>query len=160
PLVATTDGEGRYEIRGARKTKSYLLDVASDPATGHMACQVRAADTSEYEAIAADISVKKGVIVTGKVLDAATKKPLRGFPMIGVLSDNPFVKEYPEFDLALPLRGKETAEDGTFRVVTIPGRVLLVIGLRGDSATRNRYRPPGASGLEDKKDIDLFVARM
>src|SRR5207302_3707910 len=38
-VTALTDSEGRYEIRGARKAKSYMLEVASDPAVGYMARQ-------------------------------------------------------------------------------------------------------------------------
>src|SRR5262249_43427497 len=130
PLAGVTDAQGRYEIRGACKARLYRLEVASDPAAGYLTAQVRAFDTAWYEPIVADIPVKKGVVVTGKVFDAVTKKPLRGFPMISVLSDNSFVKEYPEFDLDFPLRGVESADDGTFRVVTVPGRVMLTFALR------------------------------
>jgi hypothetical protein len=66
PLSATTDALGRYAIRGARKANSYLLDVAGDPAAGHLAAQVRAADTPGYEPVAVDIGVKKGVNSTAR----------------------------------------------------------------------------------------------
>ncbi len=49
--------------------------------------------------------------------------------MAAVLIDNPFVKDYPPF--ASVIHGKcdaydTTAAGGTFRVVTIPGPVLLM----------------------------------
>src|SRR5262249_4480384 len=89
-----TDAQGRYESHGARKAKAYMVEVSSDPATGHMACQARAADTPGYGPITIDIGVKKGVVVTGRVLDGMTRKPLPGFVMTAVLSDNPHAKGY------------------------------------------------------------------
>ena len=59
-----------------RKAKEYTLEVPSDPATGFVKSQVHVADTPGYEPITADINVKKGVIITGRVIDAATKKPI------------------------------------------------------------------------------------
>ncbi|HEY7154360.1 MAG TPA: sigma-70 family RNA polymerase sigma factor [Gemmataceae bacterium] len=138
---ARTDAQGRYEIRGARKAKRYMLEVASDPSTGYMACQVWADDTFGYDPITVDIRVKKGVIVTGKVIDQSTGKLVPGWAMADVLSDNPFVKEYPKFNSsAWVLGGERTVEDGTFRVVTIPGPVLLMGGRGPDSEW---YKPGG-----------------
>src|SRR5262249_39092099 len=61
PVSARTDELGRYVLKGARKAKEYMVEVASDPASGHMACQARAADTPGYAPITIDLAVKKGV---------------------------------------------------------------------------------------------------
>jgi 5-hydroxyisourate hydrolase-like protein (transthyretin family) len=124
-LSAKTDAEGRYEIHGARKATSYLLEVDSDVNSRHVAAEVVVDDTAGYEPITADFAVKKGVIVTGKVIDGGTKKPIPGIVQIGIISDNAFVKDYPPFE------GQGytvTPDDGTFRIVTIPGLVLLMGG--------------------------------
>src|SRR5262249_6418421 len=71
---AKTDAEGRYQIHGVHKAESYTIEIASDPATGYMASQVHAADSPGYQPIRADIRIKKGVIITGKVIDEATGK--------------------------------------------------------------------------------------
>src|SRR5262249_43511149 len=63
PPQATTDAEGRYQIHGSRKTKSYTLEIVSDPEAGYMASQLHVADTTGYQTLRADIRVKKGVIV-------------------------------------------------------------------------------------------------
>jgi hypothetical protein len=140
PLSATTDAEGRYEIRGARKAKAYGVEVASDPDSRHVGTQIQAVDTAGYEPVVADIKVKKGVVVTGKVIDTETKKPLRGYAMVAVLADNPFVKDYPAFDMMSGDRLGVTSEDGTFRVVTIPGPVLLMGGAYEDPTGQNLYK--------------------
>jgi hypothetical protein len=127
-LQATTDAAGRYEIRGARKAKSYALRAQSDADAGYMASLVKVDDTAGYTPVTADIRMVKGVIVKGKVLDASTGKGLPGAVWVDVLTKNPFVNNYPPFtDIKSP-DGVSTAEDGSFRVVTIPGPVILMAG--------------------------------
>jgi RNA polymerase sigma factor (sigma-70 family) len=147
PLSAITDKEGRYEIHGAGKSaKGYMVEVPSDPATGHMACQGRSLDTPGYEPVTIDIRCRKGVVITGRMIDQGTGKGLRGIVWVGVLNDNPFVKEYPEFLSSTSFSGIETAGNGTFRVVSIPGPVLLMGGpdfrkMREKELTPDRYKP-------------------
>jgi hypothetical protein len=160
PLRAKTDAQGRYEIRGARKGKSYVLEVKSDPAGGYMACQVRAADTAGYAPVTADVRMVKGVVITGQVIDRSTGRPVPGFALGGVLSDNPFVKEYPEFNSSAWVHTEKTGPDGTFRVVTIPGPVLLMGGadgrrLPGGPGKEMKYKPP----LPDQKYPQYFSKR-
>jgi RNA polymerase sigma factor (sigma-70 family) len=126
-LFAVTDADGKYEIRGVRKSTSYIVAVESDPATRYHTARIKPNDTAGYEPIAADFKVKKGIIVTGKLIDTGTKESVRGFASVAILSGNTYVKEYPEFD-AFPSELVTTEEDGTFRIVTIPGPVLLMGG--------------------------------
>lgn len=141
PIQTTTDAEGRYELRGVLKAPSYMLEVPSDPSTGHVACRFRADDTAGYEPVTANIGVKKGVIVTGKMIDRASGQPVPGFARAHVLINNPFAKDYPEFRCWSDLEKIETSADGTFRVVTIPGPVLLVGGA-AEHAEQKKYKPP------------------
>jgi RNA polymerase sigma factor (sigma-70 family) len=125
-LAATTDAAGRYEIQGARKAKAYTLRAESDAGAGYLARVVRMVDAAGYTPVTADIRVVKGVILKGKVLETSTGKGLPGQVLVDVLAKNPFVNDYPPFDNAnLPDRAT-TAEDGSFRMVTIPGPVILV----------------------------------
>jgi hypothetical protein len=143
PVGAWTDADGRYEIRGARKAKSYLVEVSGDPATGHVAAQAGAEDTPGYAPVTLDVRVKKGVVLTGRLLDGSTGKPLRGYVLAPPLVDNPFVKDYPEFGVSAWFDGGEAAEDGTFRVATLPGPVLLM-GMPRTAAEMARYKRPVA----------------
>jgi hypothetical protein len=93
--------------------------------------------------------VKKGVLVTGKVIDTGTKETVRGFASIAILRDNKFVKEYPEIDrspnaIVSPNPIVSTDEDGIFRIVTIPGPVLLMGGTTatGGRDAVSRYKRP------------------
>ncbi len=148
-LSAVTDAEGKYEIRGVRKSTSYAVAVDSDPATRYFTARVRVNDTAGYEPVAADLKVKKGVLVTGKVIDTGTKETVRGFASIAILRGNKFVKEYPEFDTSPGAIVSHDAiistdEDGIFRIVTIPGPVLLMGGktVRVGRDELNGYKRP------------------
>jgi hypothetical protein len=153
-LSAVTDAQGKYEIRGARKATSYAVAVESDPATRYLTARVRVTDTAGYEPIAADIKVKKGVLVTGRVIDTGTKEAVRGYASVAILLGNKFVKEYPEFDTS-PTAIVSTDEDGTFRIVTIPGPVLLMGGTTIGSDAQNRYKRP----VPDPNYPQYFAAR-
>src|SRR5262249_20061500 len=146
-----TDGDGRYEIHGGRKERAYMVEVGADTAAGYMPCQGWADDTIGYEPITIDLRVKKGVVVTGRMLDKATGKPVVGFAMIGVPQGNPSVKDYPEFNSSAWFPVQETDAEGRFRAVAIPGPVLLMGGPNRyeDFA---KYKPPAA----DPKYPQLF----
>jgi RNA polymerase sigma factor (sigma-70 family) len=125
PFVRTkTDAQGRYEFRGAHKAKTYSLYVDSDSSTGYLPTRIEATDTLGFSPVDVDLRIKKGVIVTGKIIDKATGKAVAGFAQFETLVNNPFAKDYP----GLRSERGNTAEDGTFRVVVIPGPVLLMGG--------------------------------
>src|SRR5262249_53221476 len=116
----------------------YELAVGSDPGAGLLGRRVTVPDTAGYEPVTADIAAARGVVVTGRIIDAATGRGLRGFATVGVLSDNPFARR-PAFAGANPYADfRDTAEDGTFRVVTIPGPVLL---MGGPTRQPGKYAP-------------------
>jgi RNA polymerase sigma factor (sigma-70 family) len=140
-VEARTDAQGHYELHGAQKAKRYMVEVAEDYDKGYLPCQVWAADTPGYQPVTADITVKKGVVITGKVIDKGTGKPMRGFAMTAVLQNNPFVKDYPTFGESAWFHMPDTDGNGTFRVVTIPGPVLLMGGTH-DWESRAKYKAP------------------
>src|SRR5581483_9196709 len=93
-LETRTDAEGHYEFHGARKAKSYLLEVESDSAAAYMASHVQVHDTPGYQPVTAEIPVKKGVIITGQMIDQSTGKPIDGRVEVAALVGNPFVKKF------------------------------------------------------------------
>lgn len=130
-LTAKTDAEGRYTIHGARKAKRYLVQSASDETSGYTPSQVWADDTAAYHPVVADLNVKKGVVVTGKVIDGATGKAIPGWAIAAVLPGNPYIKDY-KYDKFFPPSGRsldahsgQMDADGAYRLVTLPGPVSL-----------------------------------
>src|SRR5438105_12599302 len=108
-----------------------------------MSANAWAEETPGFEPVTADIATKKGVIVTGKMIDKSTGKPVVGFVMISVPRGNPFVKDYPPFNNSAWFAAVDTAADGTFRAVTIPGPVLLMGG-PSTLEEQGKYKRPAA----------------
>jgi len=136
PLKTRADAEGRYEIRGTLKAEWHQLQVLKDRAAGYLGCAVRVPDeTRGYEPLKADLTVRKGVIVTGKIIDKSTGKSVPGHIETAVLNGNPFAKDYPTDSRGM-ITHAETGKDGTFRDVVVPGPVLLMGGVHA-------FRLPG-----------------
>jgi RNA polymerase sigma factor (sigma-70 family) len=149
-LDGWTDKDGHYEIHGARKASSYMVEVAADARDGYVQAQARGGDTSGYDPVTIDVKVKKGVVVTGRLIDKGTGKAVRGWALIGIPQANSSAKDYPECNSSAWFPMQETDAHGRFRVVAIPGLVLL-FG-QPDNATFNKYKPPVA----DPKYPQLF----
>jgi RNA polymerase sigma factor (sigma-70 family) len=140
--TATTGKDGRYEIRGARKHKGYMVECFADPKAGLLPCQAFAADTVGYAPITLDLKCAKGVVITGKVKDKSTGTPISASVHVVVLANNPFVKDYPPFTHSASLASAQNYpdKDGRFRFVTIAGPVLLMAGPSSSDSCRV-YKP-------------------
>jgi RNA polymerase sigma factor (sigma-70 family) len=142
-LIATTGADGRYEIHGAKKAAQYELSVKRDEQTGFIGRSVKLPDTPAYEPIVADISVAKGIVLTGRLLDDQTGEPVPGFVCVGVLADNEAAKARPEFDSPDCYDFANTKEDGVYRTIVPPGPILLMAGVTptgGKGTTESRYQ--------------------
>jgi RNA polymerase sigma factor (sigma-70 family) len=144
---AKTDAAGRYEFCGVDKRNSYGLWVNTDLAAGLLGAQVTVPDTNGYAAVTADIRVPRvtqTVVVTGRIMDSSTGKGVHGDVHLGILADNAFARAHPVLD---HLPSVSTAEDGTFRIVTIPGPILLMGGVdyewtpSGQLIPCSKYKP-------------------
>lgn len=60
-LQAKTDAKGRYEIHGACKAKSYLLEIVSNAMMGYTGREIWIEDTPGYQPVTADIRVRKAI---------------------------------------------------------------------------------------------------
>jgi RNA polymerase sigma factor (sigma-70 family) len=147
-FTATTDATGHYELHGAPEGKSYQLGIRCDSDRGYLPCQIQVTDKGGNQPLIADFHPRKGIVVSGRVIDKGTGKGVPGIINYAVLEGNPFVKDYPGFPAA-PLANSanepRSAMDGTFRFVTIPGPVLLQgwsnFAYRKDWSDSFKYKP-------------------
>jgi hypothetical protein len=151
---ATTDQDGKYEIRGAKKHTGYMVEVPPDPTTGLLPCQGFADDTVGYEPITIDLKCAKGVVLSGRVTNKATGKPVASQMWVDVLHANGFVDKYPPFlHSGSGATDKfKTDADGRFRVVTVPGPIILMAS--PEMGDWEAYKP----AVPDPKHPDRFTS--
>lgn len=152
---AITDADGRYELHGLMKLPTYTVSVMEDLEAGYLSAQVEVKDSVGHEPVVADLACQKGVIVTGTVREKATGKPVPN-PHVRahVLAGNSFAERYPSLDKYTTLRDGIGNPDGTFRVLVIPGPVLLTGGDR-EFGIDTKFAPPKA----DPNYPDLFTTK-
>lgn len=127
-LTATTDANGRYEIHGAKKAPRYELRVKRNVKAGYLGRTVKFGDKPAYEPIVADMTLAKGIVLTGRVIDTSTGKPVSGYACIGILSDNEFIKSRPEYSSPDCYDFAYTDKDWRYRTIVPPGAILLMGG--------------------------------
>ena len=94
-------------------------------------------DSPGLDPVTVDFELKRGVWIEGKITDKVTGKPLQGNVEYFALDSNPNLRDYPGFDGTIrPCSGVATKEDGSYRVVGLPGPGLVGRVLRTDHYLR------------------------
>jgi RNA polymerase sigma factor (sigma-70 family) len=158
---ATTDKEGRYRLVGLPKGEGNQL-LAEAPDLPYLPVSRAVEDTPGLGPVTVDFALKRGVWVQGRVTEKGTGKPLGGGVSYYCFRDNPHSKEVPAVfggGLGGPVR-----DDGTFRVVTVPGRGVIAVNadhnyryLRGVGA--ERIKGPRVRLAEDLECLDTYPFR-
>jgi hypothetical protein len=141
----TTDQDGRYRIDGLSKQPAYqLLASARDSDQPYIISQRSVQDSSGYESVTADIAMVRGVVVTGRLIDKRTNRPVQGWVAYAALRDNPHWDRVPGFQSPSgpthPMPNHPSQADGRFRLVAPPGHGFLVAYIQYQP---DRYIPAG-----------------
>jgi hypothetical protein len=99
-----------------------------------------------------DINLKRGVWVTGRVLEAGSGKPVRGQVAYYVFRDNPHQEAYPAFQGSTRLNFHDVGRDGAFRFVAFPGPGLLV----ADVVSEEYIKGAGVDALKHRLHGDYL----
>ncbi len=110
-----------FEVYGTRKAD---LKVPPDEQLPYLRARVAVEEERGTGPLRLDIPMKRGVWVTGRIIDKATGKPARGQVEYFVYNDNPHLKEYPIFRWAR-IGPHFIFKDETFRLVAFPGPGVL-----------------------------------
>ncbi|QDV39199.1 sigma-70 family RNA polymerase sigma factor [Tautonia plasticadhaerens] len=130
-IQTTTDAEGRYRLTG--------LSTGEDSLGNSNAVLVRPPDGEPYPMLLRDVQpgdptapvtidfeMKRGAWIVGRVFNKVTGEGVsRAGLQYFIFEDNPHREDYRGFDyprISFPLQSEE---DGTFRIVGIPGRGLV-----------------------------------
>jgi RNA polymerase sigma factor (sigma-70 family) len=148
-LQAVTDKDGRYRLTGMPKGVGNAIKAAPAPGQPYFQALREVEDGPGLEPVTVDFSLKRGVLVKGRVLDKATGRPVFANVAYVVFADNLRRTAAPGFTTDHYL---QTGEDGSFQLVAFPGRGLLMA--RGWS---NHYRMGvGADAIAGKDERGLF----
>ncbi len=120
---AVTDKDGRYRITGLPRGKGNDLRASPPAGQPYLMSAKAVPETPGLEAVAVDFPLKRGVWIDVKVTDKVTGKPVRCGVQYFLFEDNPHLKEAA--GLVTNSHVKNRAEDGTFRLVGLPGRGVV-----------------------------------
>jgi RNA polymerase sigma factor (sigma-70 family) len=151
---SVTDAEGRYRLVGMRKSEEYTLHVSAPEDRRFVGRWVRVAGPGALAPVKADVELKKGVIVTGRVYDKATNKGVQSQVHFTPLPENKDGSK--ESNLAL---FASSDSEGRFRLVAIPGPGVLLAHVPGthlkiEGVPIYPYKP-AEFDAEDRKRVTM-----
>jgi RNA polymerase sigma factor (sigma-70 family) len=164
-VQAITDAQGHYRLLGLPRGRGGHVRAVAPvdfPLRGYGDCKdgpkvprdedlpylpagIEVGERDGMGPIRLDINLKRGVWVTGRVVEEDTGKPVRARIEYYVFLDNPHQEGYPAFAGTLP-NYHYAGRDGAFRFVAFPGPGLLV----ADAARDEYIQGAGADSLKHK----------
>jgi RNA polymerase sigma factor (sigma-70 family) len=124
-IKTTTDAQGRYRVTGLPKAPAYRLSIEQSEGSRYPSATFRApAESPAFVPVNFDISLKRGVVIRGRVTDKATGQPVAGYIHAFTFQDNSFVKDFPGYVLN-ELDYVFIDADGRYEVIGLPGRNII-----------------------------------
>jgi protocatechuate 3,4-dioxygenase beta subunit len=128
---AVSDRQGRYQLVGLPKMKSYLLNTYTGENSSWLPQGARVQDTEGMQPLHVDFELTKGVVLTGRLIDRSTGKGVRGGIRFVPLPDNKYFgrKGHDSYRYNRLMTGTDT--EGRFRLSVIPGSGVLLAQVFG-----------------------------
>jgi protocatechuate 3,4-dioxygenase beta subunit len=131
-VQTTTDAQGHYRLTGLPKGEGNKIRLVPRDDQPYVCVHATVPDTAGLDPVTVDLELRRGVWIEGKLTDKVTGKPVRGSVDYFALENNPNVRDHPGFDGTIPpVWGIETKEDGSFRIVGLPGPGLIAVFYTG-----------------------------
>jgi len=124
-IEATTDEQGRYRLVGLPKGRGN--QVVAIPAIGqpYLSSGLDIPDTPGLDPVSFDITLKRGVVIEGRVIDKQTGEPLEALVEYHAYRDNPNLTDAVGFDRSYMDGRFKTGHDGSYRIVGLPGHGVV-----------------------------------
>ncbi len=125
----TTDAQGRYRLTGMPRRAGCRIAVIPNDDQPYVRRFQEIPDRPGLDPVTADIDLRRGVWIEGRITDKRTGRPLRGAVEYFAMSSNPNLRDYPNFDGTFSFldSGARAKEDGSYRVVGLPGPGLVAV---------------------------------
>jgi RNA polymerase sigma factor (sigma-70 family) len=158
-VSATTDADGRYRLVGRPRLSPYWVH-AKPPAGQPYVSVIRFPDRpTPRQSARLDFSLKRGVLVRGRVTDRASGRPVQAEVRYFALGNNPALADVDKYLEATTLSSQT---DGSFTLVALPGPGLVAARLDdfrrgwyvlGRGADRIKGYDPKTEGFQSKPDF-------
>jgi hypothetical protein len=122
-IRTTTDKDGRYRLVGLPKGEDNQL-LATTEDLPYLPLSQKVENTPGLGQVTVDFALKRGIWVKGRVTEKGTGKPLVGGVGYYCFFENPHYKDIPQEIL---IHGCRVQEDGSYRIVVVPGRGLISV---------------------------------
>jgi RNA polymerase sigma factor (sigma-70 family) len=117
-LRTVADARGRYRLTGMPRASGNQVQAAAPEELPYMMQIRNVPDPDGVKAARVDFTLKRGVWVTGRVLDKATGKPVHAIVKYLFYPDSPAERDLPGVSTEMYPYNRP---DGSFRLVGLPG---------------------------------------
>jgi RNA polymerase sigma factor (sigma-70 family) len=126
--MAVSDAKGRFTLTGLPKRETYDIHVSPPKGSSLLARTVRLPDDGGLGPISCDIELARGVLVTGRLIDRATGKGIKGGLRFAPLPGNKYFGKKPVYDSYRYERFTHDIDsEGRFRIVVMPSAGVLLV---------------------------------
>jgi hypothetical protein len=141
-VQTTTDAQGRYRLTGMPKGEGTMITAIPPHDLPYVAVAVDVPDSPGLDPVTLDFPLKRGVWLEGRITDKVTGQPVRATVEYFADVKNPNLRNYPGFQ-AESLGAGEGKEDGSYRVIGLPGPGLVAVRCDEESYLRATERDDG-----------------
>jgi len=155
-LRATTDAEGRYRLVGLSREAGHSLLAAPPPGQPYLRAASVTKAAPGLEPVTVDFTLKRGVLMRGRVTDKQTGGPVSALVTYFAFDDNANLREAPGYRDSHSI-DVQTGADGSFTVIGLAGRGLIA-AKAADRAQQGHYlMAVGADVIKGPRDADSFI---
>ncbi|MEX2118286.1 MAG: M56 family metallopeptidase [Pirellulales bacterium] len=131
--IAATDAKGRFQLRGLPRGDERFVHITA-PDDGDLLKRMVSIGAPPGEStVRLDVELKRGVVVTGRILDRQTGNAVHGNLRFAPLPDNHYFGQpgYESYQSGDRTTAGSTDATGQFRLVVIPGPGVLIAQVTG-----------------------------
>jgi len=153
-VYAVSDKDGHYKLEGVPKMKQYLLTARPPRGSSWLATGARRDDEEGVRPFRIDFTVARGIVVSGRLIDRATGKGVRGSIRFVPLPSNKYAGKpgYDSYNYSR-MMGDDVDADGRFKLAVPPGPgVLMAEVYGGEKANGGQELCPYKQAEFDAKD--------
>jgi RNA polymerase sigma factor (sigma-70 family) len=155
-IHAVTDMKGKYRLEGLPQDKNFRVKALPPTGSSYLPRSASAEAPAGSAPVYFDLELARGVVVSGRVLDRQTGNGVRAWIHLAPLTENKYFGK-PGFDGYRTDRMMEnTDQEGRFRVVTIPGKSLLMVQVPYFEKVDGEKLCPYQTARPDPDYKDLF----